>query len=63
MQVGNLVKVVYGEYQGSHGRVSSIHLHKRYNETWCCVQLVDEEDKIFFLARHLKLVGKQDISS
>ena len=62
MQVGNLVKVVYGEYQGSHGRVSSIHLHKRYNETWYCVQLSDEEDKIFILAKHLKLIGKQDIS-
>jgi hypothetical protein len=62
MHVGNLVRIVNGEYQGSKGRISSIHLHIRNNETWCCVQLFDEKDKVFFLDRHLKLINGQEMS-
>ena len=62
MYVGNLVRVVYGEFQGSDGRITSIHIHRRYKETWCCVQLFDDRDKVFFLNRHLKLINGQDLS-
>ena len=62
MNVGDVVRVVYGEYQGGKGRINSRYLHKRYNETWYGVQLIDEKDTVVFLERHLTLISAQDIS-
>ena len=57
MHVGNLVRIVSGEFQGSRGRITSIYIHRRENETWCCVQLLDTEEKTFFIDRHLELIS------
>jgi hypothetical protein len=62
MNVGDAVRVVYGEYQGKIGRVSSRYLHKRNNETWYGIQLIDENETIFFLDRYLQLISEQGVS-
>ena len=61
MNAGDVVRVVYGEYQGKIGRVDSRYLHKRNNETWYGIQLIDENETIYFLERYLKLIREQGV--
>ena len=71
MKIGDMVRVMLGSYQGKTGKIECIFSRvKRFQmrgtmdpfDTLYQIQLLEENESIYFPAKYLQLINEQDVS-